>query len=53
MTNTTKSVKTKQSDEPVHDMGYLLRITLVIGMSSMQFGFCMACTGPVLPALRY
>lgn len=35
MTNTTKSVATKNSDEPKPDMGYLIRITIAIGLSSM------------------
>lgn len=34
-------------------MGYLYRYTIAIGMSSMNFGFCMAATGPCIPALRY
>ena len=53
MTNTTKSVKLSNKDDPKHDIGYLLRITLLIGLSSMNFGFCMAATGPIIPALRY
>lgn len=31
----------------------MLGLTLVVGVSSMQFGLALASTGPIVPALRY
>lgn len=52
LTVTYKSENSSQRELKVN-FGYLVRITMVIGLSSMQFGFCMAGTGPVLASLRY